>query len=605
MKRHLSIFLALLTFVSFASAQLSLDPDDDFYFIAQSWELRGVVSSLPPMRPYPLGNIKAILEEAIEKGNERDKQIAQDYWQQVTGKSWTLSLSASATGKIESNRSESDNSFDPYFILEPKVAGDHFFYKDMVSMGYSAGIAAFSSEPDEMLPIYTNIQTDTLADPATVGPADCYLDFNDVLALGKKNVFIQAGIFRSGWGPFIDQGLSLNDSSFHRTGLSFTYTGEKLSYTQLFAAIAASHAYDGSGLLPNKFLAFHAIEFSPVEKISLAYYENIVYGKRFEPAGFLPVPYMISEELTGSTDNVQMGLMIKFKPFSGFLWTTDLFIDDFDIDEIVKLNIDSKNRLGFMNGFIYAPEDSFCSQLSLNYVIITPYTYSHWDYDSDTSSTISPATYSYQNYTNNSIPMGSAIPPNSDALTFRIEFRPKKNLTVSVDTRFMRHANVCESLTDDEAITYLLADEDVYATDGSIYNHANFANEGNETGTHVDTAWDHLNFLSQDHKMYVFQAGLNAKAHINAFKKTKLSLNFGYTFEYIRNKGVDANMFPGGKVSPVKNADTITGYTYNGKTYSTSEADKKALVEDVRKEWEAALYDVINNYFTLGFTLKF
>ncbi|MBR4600854.1 MAG: hypothetical protein IKO39_12500, partial [Treponema sp.] len=64
-------WLFCLSFVfSFAFSQTSLDVNDDFYRQAQIWELQGLTSNLPQLRPYPLNVVEKILNDVIENGSE-------------------------------------------------------------------------------------------------------------------------------------------------------------------------------------------------------------------------------------------------------------------------------------------------------------------------------------------------------------------------------------------------------------------------------------------------------------------------------------------------------------------------------------------------------
>ncbi len=135
-----------------------------------------------------------------------------------------------------------------------------------------------------------------------------------------------------------------------------------------------------------------------------------------------------------------------------------------------------------------------------------------------------------------------------------------------------------------------------YATDGSILTHSMYS--GNKDGEHVETAWEQLNFLNQDTKMYVIQASLAADYTFPKFKIGLLSLNMGYTFEYIRNKGVDENMYPG-------QGSKITDNGNGTFTMGSSNYTKAELVRHFKDIWKANLYDVVNNYFTIGMSFTF
>ena len=140
----------------------------------------------------------------------------------------------------------------------------------------------------------------------------------------------------------------------------------------------------------------------------------------------------------------------------------------------------------------------------------------------------------------------------------------------------MRHANIAESLSSEEASEYLKSDSGTYATDGSIFEHSMFSG-----GDHVESAWSALNFLNQEHKMYVVQAKLDADWTIARTAFGSFTLNLGNVFQYTHNKGVDAQLYPGtGSKTP------------NSPVY-------------YRKKWERGFRDELADYVFIGFTYKF
>ncbi len=591
-----------ICFISLSSvwAQISIEPDDEFYEYVESWEIRGLVKNIPPIRPYGLNSIKNILQNVIKRGNAKDADIAIEYWQKITGKPWNLELETKADLTLK-KREGHDLDFDKLFTVSPAINGDAYLYKELISIGYDFGITARTRENESpFLPNYTNSAYDARQDPASLGPLSGYIDINSAVAVGNDEIFMQAGLNRSGFGPFGDQALALNQTSYHSANLAFTVLKGNLFYAQQYSALGATDNFDGTGLKPEKFIAFHTIGYHFTPKFSIAYYETMVYGNRFDFSYFLPVPYMAAQGIGGNSDNLQMGLIFKWKPVKGFLWATDLFVDDFDVDKLVKLNLNGKNRFGLQTGFTYAPENSFCRLISFDYTAISPYTYSHWEYVNG-SNTDANHLYNFQNYTNNGVHIGSTYEPNSDVFALKVSFKPLKNLHIGLGTSFMRHGNVCENDSDSEAIRYLLSPSRCYATDGSLRTNSMFYRDLLCTsGEHVNTAWNSLNFLNQETKMYVVKANLNVDYTAFQQKFGSLTLNFGYTFEYIRNKGVDSHIYPGGKVT--EDPSNPGNYLIDGRSGSYSRRD---TVEYFHDQWKKNLHNEVNNYITIGFTYRF
>lgn len=553
MKKVLSVVLGCLFFAVSAFAQVSVNPNDPFYEHAFNWYNRGIVDRLPPTRPYPLQNIKMILEEVLEKGNDKDREYVAEIYERIGGRKLRLYFDAVAQMDYKKKNldGDSDASQGKNICIYPGVEGDVVFRDyEKLSVGYKMGIAAVKSTDTDHMPKYSTTMHDGVFDPSEIGPIKMYLDVNDIVAYGSENVFVQGGIYRNGYGNYLGQGLVLNDKRFHSTNISFTFMNDRISFTQQVSALGSTSSYDGNtdSLKADKILGFHSIGVDVCKWFDFAFYESTIIGKRFDIGALVPVPYMISEELSGALDGVFMGLALNFKPFPGLMFATDLCIDDFPINDFVKLKWDSKYRIAARTGVIWSLNDNrWVDKVSLSYTAITPYTYSHWDYsDYESNAVIKPGARNYQNYTNNGIKIGSMLEPNSDAIELSVDMHPISGLKLNFHGMYSRHGNVCESLTDEEAMEYLSALPGTYSTDGSIYTHAMFSNPDSDLGKHVDTAWNSLNFLSQDHLMTTIQLGVDAEYLLpQNYYGFNVTLKAGLTFEYIKNYNVDRHMYPG------------------------------------------------------------
>lgn len=590
MKKVLSLILGCLVFAVAATAQISVNPSDPFYEHAFNWYNRGIVDRLPPTRPYPLQNIKLILEEVLEKGNEKDKEYVAEIYEKMGGRK--LRIYFDVLGQVDYTKGkdygEDNTKLEKNICVYPGVEGDATFMNyDNLSVGYKMGIAAVKDTDTSYMPKYSTTMHDGVFDPSEIGPIKMYLDVNDVVAFGSDSVFIQGGIYRNGYGNYLGEGLVLNDKRFHSTNISFTFMNDRISFTQQISALGSTSSYDGDtdSLKADKILGFHSIGVDVCRWFDFAFYESTIIGKRFEIGTLVPVPYMISEELSGALDGVFMGLALNFKPFPGLMFATDVCVDDFPINDFVKLNLDSKYRIAARTGIIWSPNNNrWVDKVSLNYTAITPYTYSHWDYsDYEANAVIKPGARNYQNYTNNGIKIGSMLEPNSDAIELSVDMHPISGLKLNIHGMYSRHGNICESLTDEEALTYISAAPKTYATDGSVYTHAMFSNPGSDLGKHVETAWNSLNFLSQEHLMTTMQLGIDAEYLLpQNFYGFKVTLKAGVTFEYIKNYNVDRHMYPGFGVQ----ADSY-------------------LLNYCRNFWEEQLSDRTNIYGHIGINVRY
>lgn len=596
-----SIAGVLCAFVCSAAlfAQVTADPQDEFYSLALNWYNRGIVEKLPPVRPYPYQNVKSILDQVLENGNERDKEDASLAYERITGKKLYVYVDAEGFLKYEKIEKDgkSDSDLGKNIYLCPGVEGDRTLFEgdDRASLGYRMGITVAKYPDVDYKPMGATPAHDAIYDPSKFGPLTMYLDVNTAVAYGTENLFVQGGIYRNGFGNWLNEGLALNDAGFHKTNFSLTWMSGKVSYTQQLSMLGSTSAFNGAieTLGAGKILGFHAISYEISKAFDFSFYETTVIGNRFDICTLLPVPYMISEELTGAGDGVFMGLAFNVKFFPGVTWANDIMVDDFPIDEFLKHNYDSKYRVAAKTGVIWTPEESFVERVGLNFVAVTPYTYSHWEYDPHTGKAkISPNMNNYQDYTNNGIKIGSQYEPNTGAVELSFDLRPVKRLKMNVHGSVALHGNISESLTDEEAIKYLSSESGTYATDGSVYQHSMFSNPDATLGDHVETAWNHLNFLNQSHLMTTIRFGSQAEYLIMQKENgSSVSLKGGFDIEYIRNYGVGNEMFPG------------LGSSYDGE--KAAAGGEKALVEKYRKAWESQLCNKTNFYFNIGVSIRY
>lgn len=607
MKKIIASVFGVLFLSSLAFSQTSVEINDSFYNQAQVWELRGLTGTLPQLRPYPVNVIKRILNDVIENGSEKDSEFAKSEYERIFEKPWSPYFKATGGAKLARNKfdSESESKVNKDFHTEIGIGGDVPLH-DLVCVGYKFGIYAQKNDFSEHSPLYTIMEEDSIFDPVDAGPLTAYLNWNMNLAVGTENVYGTGGMNRLGFGVFHGDGLALSDAGYHSANITFNATTEKWSYASAYETIGATRNMgkeaDTSWLESGKYLAFHALKWHAFEKFNLTYYENIIFGPYNNLSYISPAPYYAVQNIGGANDNLQMGLLFEIKPVKGLNWATDFFADDIELNEVLKFNFDTKLRFGFQSGVIYAPQDSVCSKVSFNYTAVMPYVYAHWQYDDANSGGFTGKTWNRQNYTNSGINIGSSLDPNSDKISLNATFKPARNLSVNLFGNFIRHANGAEDFSDDEAAEYMLAKKGTYATDGTLYMSQMFADETSSHGRHVDSAWEKLGFMSSEHKMYVAQFGANAEYTFARTKYGCLSLCAGYTFEYIRNNGVNNHIYRGG-LEYVKNADGT--YTAGGNTYANWDALKKSsyvqnAVKEARENWAKQLYDSVNNYISVS-----
>ena len=621
----LSVFF--LTCLSAVFAQVSVDPTDVFYQEAQGWELKGYVSSLPLIRPYPNKLIKEILEKVIDCGNRHDSEIALYEYERIFGKKLNLYVNGSgqyknsSTLKDENGHEKSSKNFKR-INGEGGVAGE-FSLHPLVSLGYDLAIFLETDKFEKTSPYYVNKPEDSVFDPAKIGPVNEYLDWNMNISAGTTATYFTCGLNKTGYGPFHNDGLALNDTGYHSANIIFNVSREMWSYASTYQILGAKannpDAFE-SVLSDGKYLAFHVIKYNFNKKLSVSYYENIIFGPRPNLAYLFPVPYMPVQNIGGASDNLQMGLMLEVKPVKGVVWATDIFVDDLSVNNVFKLNFDSKNRCAGQTGLIITPENNSCTYMALNYQLVIPYVYTHWEYKEGTNNIITGDSPNYQNYTNAAVNIGSTLDPNSDKVSFAATFQPKPNIKVDFFTNFIRHANSAEAFGIDDRGEYVLADKNQYISDGSASMHQMISDTKGNAGKHVNQAWDCLGFMTSDHKMGILQSGLKGQFDLPRTKHGQLSLFAGYTFEFVHNDGVRSSIYEGGNLNWTEKASDDGAYKiyildkglpsekeFDGGSTESSwkmlcrSEEVQAEAKRQKQEWVNQLTDKVNNYFTVGF----
>ena len=100
MKKVAVLFAILAVISSSVFAQVSTDPTDEFYALVERWEIEGIISEQPPLRPYPLPKIEEILTEVIESDNEYEAEVAEDYYERTFRRPFKIQVLADGNVRL-------------------------------------------------------------------------------------------------------------------------------------------------------------------------------------------------------------------------------------------------------------------------------------------------------------------------------------------------------------------------------------------------------------------------------------------------------------------------------------------------------------------------
>ena len=583
MKKLIKKFLIALLVVCVSSAglwaQAGAEPADEFYSLVERWEILGIIEEQPPLRPYPLTLIDSILSEVIEGEYEFESQRAEECYESIFNKPWKIKVEGTANIKTGDDPSKQ-------IIPEGYFAGD-LYLSSLVSAAYKIGVIVTNNKTLDSIPVYRALPY-FFHDPVDLGKLNAFLSMDTSFAIAKDNIYAQLGLNHNSFGPFYNDSAVISPDAQHTANFSFMYDLGRVSYTQALFGLTASN-YKGRNLFAKKFLALHSINADVFPWLTASFYEASMFGNRFEPAYLVPIPFIITQSLAGFEDNIFMGISFTVRPFSGFAWVNDIFVDDVSLNDLLRLHFDTKLRGTLQSAIKYAPSNiSWLDMVNLDYTLVTPYMYAHQQDVSDLStgkSTIgSKYAVNYQEYTTAGEPMGLSISPNSQKVALSVSLVPVKHLKITATGAYICHSNVSESLPEDEALSYLNSPEGYFTTDGTIYNHQHYFKDGDSTKSkYLGSAWNHFLFLCQPTKMHTFQANLDASYSIPTAKLGNFSFGLGYTFERIINYGVDRDIF--------------IGTSKDGNPGTATSADVQKSLET----WRAGLTNKTNHYVRINF----
>lgn len=593
MKKITAFFAVVFAISTLIFAQASSDPKDPFYSLVERWETKRLISEQPPLRPYPLKLIDEILSEVIECDDEEEAAAATECYERIHKRPVKVSLFADGTLRF------GQNDFTKQIVAGGHINGD-FALPKWVTMGYSVGVIATNDITNASLPAYT-AKPYFYRDFINVKVAKAYLDTDASAAFNYDFLYLQAGVNHSSFGPMYGDSAIISPDAKHTANFSLLLKGKRISYTEAFLGLSAMSpvmnptVIGEPPLLSKKFLALHSLNGQIFDWLSASFYEVVIYGDRFEPGYLTPVPYIITQGLLGFEDNIFMGINFTVRPVKNLSWVNDIFLDDMELSQLLKLNFDTKIRGTFQSEIKYVFSDvPWLDTLRVGYTMVTPYMYAHAQKiinaanGSVTLGTLN--TMNYQEYTTAGEPLGLTLSPNTEKIALSLSITPVKRLKITGRGVYMRHANVNESLTMEEMLAYMNSEPGYFATDGGIHNHQLYFKDDEDNDkaeNYLPSAWNRFLFLSQPTQMHTIQAGFDVEYSTPSTKYGCLSLTVGYTFEHIINYGVDRSIFNG----MGKTQDAL------GKWHGNA---TQADVEAALAAWRNALSNKTNHYVTFA-----
>lgn len=440
MKRAVRVFLICLL-ASSVGAQIVHDPNDQLYRDLDRWAVRGYISLLPPIRPYPLQLLERLLEGVVERGDAASRVQASRYLAEIAPRARGIHV-----GAVGSIRGEGD---DLSMEGAPTIDGA-MREQDWLGASYSMHVYGATREPGKEIavPGVDSPYPDLIKDNAEVGPFKIMQNWTSAAAVGNADLYFQAGLNRTSFGPFFDNGPVVGAQAGRAGHFSAVYRRSGMTFSVLFLTLSASDDF-GEGRFPDKHLILHSFDYSPFPGFEWGFFESVVWGGRFEPLYLAPfVNYFAAQSLTGFEDNSFLGFHVRWTPRSELQALAQIYIDDWNFNDMAKLKFDTRYKFASQLGLRWAPEDGLLSSLAADYTAVMPYMYTHI---TEPRSGADIARYveekpNYYNYTHLGRGLGADLDPNSDRLWLRAAFGLVDGLELRLSGLLRRHGNASEGV---------------------------------------------------------------------------------------------------------------------------------------------------------------
>ncbi len=521
---RLVVLLAAMALVSAPGwALVTADPNDAVYRDLDRWQQQGYLEPLPSLRPYPTQLIVSALEEVAAKAGPVDVELARSYLDALQGGLLGVPLHASASYLFQDKQGNVMNRLG----LQADGSG---LIGDLVGYSFRGRLVADDSTA-EVFPRWADDYEATLANqtpntgtrsslPISFGgePFSGYGVLNGLASFGTDRMWIQGGLVQSSFGPVLESPI-LGPQAPQAGHFSATYRGSWFTYTNLVEELVAYYMVSPTGVItqissstsayPQKYLFLQTFNLSPWPWVQADIIQAVVSGGRFSPTYLLPLVPLYTQAYLGDWDNSFAGGFFQFNLPFGIRPSLLLYIDDLDLKKLLQLNFNTDgNKVAIQAGLSWAPPLSIPVQASVTYTAITPYTYTHFSYD----------TLNYLQYTNLGQQLGSILPPNSDQWTLRAEVIPLSWLRLDLWGKLIRHGN-----GSDYGSGVVVGNGSIY-DDGSLNGPITFLNQNS--------------FLTQAVLEKDEQIGIDCTADL-AYIGLRGELTVSYTLEGVQNRDLN------------------------------------------------------------------
>ena len=381
MKRF-SLFVLLFLGLSFpVFSQVIHDPYDQLYRDLDIWAVRGYISQLPPVRPYPIQLVEELLLMVENSGDSAAAARASSYRRAVGRNVVHPAGSVAIVGLNDEATPLAKAGIDAFFRPEPWMG---------ISVSFDSYAATREVGDEILIPGTYSPYPDMVNDNSFVGSYQILQNWNSLASFGSGRLYFQTGLSRGSYGPFFENGTVYGPQAGHAGHFSFVYRGERWSASVLHLALTASDQfYDGQrdkyNWYPNKHMVLHSFDFMVLPGLELGFFESVVYGDRLELMYLAPFNFLFQAQgVSGFLDNSYLGLNVSWLLQPGLKLSGQVYIDDLSFNSLSKLDFDTKYKFSGQIGLALVPKSGILESLHADYTAIMPYMYTHnWNLEPD------------------------------------------------------------------------------------------------------------------------------------------------------------------------------------------------------------------------------
>ncbi len=485
-------------------AQNFMDLRDDIYQYIDTWHEEGILKTLPSVRPYPPQLIVKFLKRVRERGTKIDRKVASYYLKKLeSGKPVKNTVSALAATTVAKDR---------YSGVASVVYNFQYYLTPNIVAGGNVRVNLLDRPEGEVFPYGFRRGYDFIEDNASVSLGGKSYDVRQGIytffSVYSDRIRFQSGMVRTSFGPFFDDGAIVSSYAPMAGHFSFLWRLSGFNYFALLLNLSAS-TNRGTGRFPGKYFFLHGLRFFATPWLDISIFESVMWGKRLELLYLMPAAILFdSQGLVGFWDNSLLGITANFS-FGNLHIPLVFYADDLHFTDMAALRFNTRYKFAFQTGISWAPELSFFKTVSLNYLLVTPYMYTHRSNEGVPGTSDYSGYVNYQNYTHLGTNLGPGVQPNSDRTRLDLVFLPMAFFRVNLFSQLTRHGNASEGYSNGDGTIF---------DDGWISSNVNI--------------FSHLRFLTQDKINYVWQFGLEGEyLHIPLFGLLELGLKAGFVWQ--------------------------------------------------------------------------